>query len=151
MALVTISEVKDFLKLDPNQTLEDNMLQHLINAATAEMERDHDRVLEYTTGRVEIHSGGANTFLFLKAFPIQEITEVKVDGVVITDYEVNKERGILKGFWPCGTDNIQVTYSGGFWTDTTPPPSGVQMLPADLKHECLERVAYLYENRRGRR
>jgi uncharacterized phiE125 gp8 family phage protein len=154
MALVTIAEVKDFLKLDPNQTLEDAMLTHLINVATAEMERDHDRVLEYTTGRVEVHSGKAGCYLFLKAYPIETITEVLVDGVALsnTEYEVNKAQGILKGFWPRGMDNIQVTYNGGYWTDPgTQPPAGVQMLPFDLKHECLERVAYLYENRGGRR
>lgn len=151
MALVTKDDVKAFLKLDSG-TAEDTMLDHLIAAATAEMEQIHNRIYEYGT-YIETFNGG-EVFLFLKAYPVKTITSVTVDGTTLSsdDYKLDSQRGLLQGPWTKGLSNIQVQYDGGFWTDpNTQPPAGVPSLPADLKHECLERVAFLYENRGGYR
>jgi hypothetical protein len=152
MALITKEEVKAYLKLDLTSTEEDAMLDHLIAAATAEMERDHRRNYEYGS-YLETFNGG-DPSLFLHAYPVHSITSISISGKAISasNYRLDSSRGIVNGSWPKGFNHIEVQYQGGFWTDpSNPAPSGVPLLPADIKHECLERVAYLYENRRGRR
>ncbi|AUS10132.1 hypothetical protein C1X05_15715 [Laceyella sacchari] len=151
-ALVTLQEVKEYLKLDLMSQLEDKVLQHLIAAATAEVEQKHGRGLTYRE-TVETHSGTGDGKLFLRAYPVVSISSVTVNGAEVppSAYRVEKHTGILHGAWPAGVDNISVSYKAGYWTDfQNPPPSmDIPMIPMDLKHECLELVAYLYENRGG--
>lgn len=154
MALVTKTEVKDYLRLDKYSTAEDAFLDDLIAAAQAEMEVKHGRRLEYQSSIVEKYNGQGEAQLFLKCYPVVSVTQVKVDGTVLnsTNYDIDPEKGILYGCWEEGFQNIEVTYSAGYWTDkATNPPAGVSRLPADIHHECLELIAYLYENRGGRR
>lgn len=149
MALITKDDVKAYLKL-ASGTAEDDMLDHLIAAATSEMEIAHHRKFEYGS-HTETVEGGRHT-LFLQAIPVQSVTSIMADGIELglSSLSLNKEQGLLRGYFPY--QEITVTYEGGFWTDpVNPAPDGVPVLPADIKHECLERVAYLYEYRQGRR
>lgn len=153
--MLTKDEVKAYLKLDSTDTSEDSMILTFISAAQEEMQADHGRQLEYRS-RTEPINGPGDTLLFLQAFPIAEVASVKVNGQTLRDseYEVDQARGMLKGHWPTGVRNIEVIYKGGYWFDlTTPPPAGENppILPSDLKLEALEKVAAMYENRRGQR
>lgn len=149
MALITKDDVKAYLKLYSG-TAEDAMLDHLIEAATSEMEQAHHRKYEYGTHTETL--AGRKRYVFLHAFPVQKIHSVVADGRTLSpsQYDLNRDSGILEGHWPY--EEIVVTYEGGFWTDPeNPAPDGVPVLPPDIRHECLERVAYLYQHRQGRR
>lgn len=151
MALVTLQEVKNYLKLQSG-TAEDSMLTHLISAAQSEMEVRRNRKIEYGV-YVETFNGNCND-LFLLAFPIQSVISIKESGVTVSadSYKVDKRTGRIEGCFGGGLGSIEVEYAGGYWTDTqNAPPAGVQALPADIKQDCLEYVAYLYNDRSGRR
>lgn len=139
--LLTVSEVKDYLKIAAHITEEDAMLTHFIQAAQSETEMVRDRILEQPTSPLtETFVSQGEDFL-LKAYPVQAITSVKVDGVATNHYRLRPTTGILSGAFPKGS-MVEVTYTGGYTAST---------LPAHLKQEILERVAYRYENRRGTR
>lgn len=148
MALVTLQEVKDYLKL-PTGTAEDSMLNHFILAAQAELETRHNRKLEYRTV-TETFNGGCDR-LFLSTYPVYSIASIKIDGVTMdaSSYEWNPRTGVVLGYF--GLGSVQVEYTGGYWTSTDPVPAGVQTLPSDLKHECLEYVASFYMHRGDQR
>ncbi|MFC7443408.1 hypothetical protein [Laceyella putida] len=151
MAIITKDDLKSYLKLDTTSTAEDGMLDHLIAAAISEMEQAHGRIYEYGD-HTETFYSPVEGVLFLSAFPVLSITSVTVDETAVSAsaYELDAKRGLLRGLFPAGWKKIEVQYKGGYWTDAgTTPPAGVPRLPAAMKQECLERAAYLYQNRRG--
>lgn len=165
--LVTLQEAKEYLKLDPSSTLEDGMLQLFIQTAQEEMEMLHGRKFEFNKvsgGAVIPHeetlSGPGDTQLFLKHYPVYRVLEVariSPDGtaevIPPANYQLDPQRGVLYGQWYSGVQNYRVKYEGGYVTPDRQPPSGLEYepepLPQYLKLECLEKVAYLYENRQG--
>lgn len=167
--LVSLQEVKEYLKLDPSSTLEDGMLELFIQTAQEEMEILHDRKFEFneTQGDTvipheEFLSGPGDTMLFLKHYPVYRVIEVArvyqdqtVEIIPPSNYTLDGEKGVLVGQWYQGTRNYRVKYEGGYTTPDRPAPSGLpytpEALPSHFKMECLEKVAYLYENRQGKR
>jgi uncharacterized phiE125 gp8 family phage protein len=139
--LLTVSEVKAYLKIAAHITEEDAMLTHFIQAAQSETEMVRGCILEQPASPITETIVSQGEDILLKAYPVQSITSVKVDGVTTNDYTLRSTTGILSGSFPTGS-TVEVTYTGGFTTTT---------LPAHLKQELLERVAYRYENRRGTR
>jgi uncharacterized phiE125 gp8 family phage protein len=139
--LLTIAEVKAYLKIPTQVTEEDAMLQHFIQAAQSETELVRDRILEQPGSPITETIISKGEDILLQAYPVESISSVKVDGVETTNYTLRPATGILSGSFPAGAE-VEVTYIGGFTTTT---------LPAHLKQELLERVAWRYENRRGTR
>lgn len=157
MALISKAEVKEYLKLDPASTLEDNMLDLFIAAAQEGMEAKRMRQFEYATA-TEYVNGEGETTLHLKRFPIWSVEAVYIvhadndeHKLSPTAYTIDSRRGLLHGYWNKGIQNYKVVYTAGYWTAETDPPEGVERLPATLKLECLEAVAHMYQNRRGSR
>ncbi|WP_220184042.1 TVP38/TMEM64 family protein [Thermoactinomyces mirandus] len=77
MTLITKENIKAYLKLTAG-TLEDDMLDHLIAAATSEMKISRYRKFEYGT-YTETFPGGFQC-LFLQALPVKKIHSILADG-----------------------------------------------------------------------
>lgn len=163
MALVKLQEVKDYLKI--SHTAEDSMLQLFMESAQKELEQKHRRELGYQPERVEYHNGPGDRLLFLKSFPVWSLAKVEAVGasdgkdqvLSPSQYQLDQEKGMLVGNWLKGVRNYKVTYESGYWDGEGTAPkmkdgvTDVPKCPADLQQECLEIIAYMYENRRGSR
>jgi len=92
-----------------------------------------------TTYTNELYDGQGYQTLFLKHYPIIEVTELKInDEAIDPDDLITYENGTLyypSGF-PQGHQNISVTYSAGYTT-----------MPEDLKFAVLTAVSYLYNKK----
>ena len=77
-------------------------------------------------------SGQDARTLLLPAFPVIGTPTIKIDGGPVTDWEIGRERGILRrkgGVWPDGLDNIHITWTHG-WAE----------IPADIQDAVLEQA-----------
>jgi uncharacterized phiE125 gp8 family phage protein len=140
--LITLTEAKEFLKIDFND--EDALLDRLITQATAIIQRKYQRDLIQATYTDEEYNGEGHDLLFIRNFPVQSVTSLKVDDVALdpSEYTVSKYTGIIKrksGYFPEGWGNIKVSYTGGF------PADDPALEP--FKNECLLLVADLFEGR----
>lgn len=140
--LITLAEAKDFLKVEFDG--EDALINRLITQATAIIQRKYQRDLIQATYTDEEYNGEGHDLLFIRNFPIQSVTSLKVNDVSLdpSEYTVSKYTGIIKrksGCFPEGWGNITVSYTGGF------PIDDPALEP--FKNECLLIVADLYEGR----
>ena len=141
--LTTVKKVQDHLVMIVDSTKE-TLIEDLIKQVEKNIESYCNRIFRYGT-YIEVFNGGRQR-IFLKGFPVWEIEYVKVDGKEITDYKVDKERGIIfhpTAFLHCGFYNIEVKYTCGYDAssiDITLHP------PADLEGAVIEEVISRYEN-----
>ncbi len=139
--LVTEAELESYLETALDTTLANT----LINAATALMQRECDRVFASATYTNEYHSGDGTRYLWLKHFPVTTLTSLTLydqyTGADIqtftagTDFVLDPDTGKLDactGYWPTGVRNIRATYTAGFAT-----------IPDDLKTLCMDIIAWM--------
>lgn len=111
-----------------------------INSASKKAEQYARRKLaarDYT----EKYDGHGREDLILKQYPINSVTDVRIDGdrafgsgTIVTDYFTEDDVGILvrdPGVWPTYRKGIQVTYNAGY-----------SSVPEDLQEAVLEVVAW---------
>ncbi|MDC3414270.1 head-tail connector protein [Terrihalobacillus insolitus] len=151
MPLTTLSDVKEYLQIDSTITDQDSVLTSLIKATSQAMENYCKRKLEKDTV-IEEYDGTNSVNLYLKNFPIESITEITVDGVLVdsTTYKVRKGEGIVvrtDGHWPHGILNIQATYETGYVTpdQVNADSTLTRTLPYDLELACKHLVMFYYK------
>lgn len=151
---ITLLEVKEQLRLDPDDTSQDSYLTLLIEAARDYFECETNRILISTqfellyslfTQSKELRRSRINT---LNAF------QYKVDGV-FTDvdpttyystFESNYSLVIIPDILDLPTDkddvfqSIRIDFNAGYGIDSS-------FVPADIRMTLLEQVTWLYENR----
>lgn len=137
--LVTVQELKDYLKID--HSAEDNLIQRLVDRATAMIQQDNKRDLLQKVYTDETYNGEGHDMLFIKNFPVQSITSLSIDDQQLQpeDYSLDPSTGIVNGFFPEGWQNIKVTYTGGY------PANDPELQP--YKNDALFLAADLYEGR----
>ena len=94
---------------------DDPSLLDALQRATGRFQEAVGHLVVLTTDdTVELDGEGGQT-LILPAFPVANLA-VSINGTPVTDYQVDKRRGILRrpAGWPDGLGNIQVTYDHGF-------------------------------------
>ena len=77
-------------------------------------------------------SGQDSRTLLLPAFPVIGTPTIKINGETVTDWDIGRERGILRrkgGVWPDGLDNIHIKWTHG-WAE----------IPADIQDAILEQA-----------
>jgi hypothetical protein len=156
-ALTTMVNARAHLDI-PSNTTDANILARVemfINAASGLMERYCDRYLKLQTGLVELYDGGRQNILLLRQFPIQGITDVRIDSghVFGTDtiidaslYGITDERQSLVYYndvFPLGWENVKITYDAGF--DSANPKDQGDL--ASLEIVCLWIVEWYYRHR----
>lgn len=143
MDLITLTEAKEFLKVD--SAVEDALISRLIKQASSQLQRKHQREIIQGTYTDEVYNGEGHEMLFIKNWPVQSITSIKIDDVVVdpANYTVAKDSGIVKLNQYVAEDiaNVKVSYVGGFATDDPELDA--------FKLECVLLVADLYEGRVG--
>lgn len=122
----------------------DLLLEDLINASTDFIERYCNRRFAETTYSEELYDGQNEKDLYLKNFPITELTSlyyhwVDTDDILIPsgDYKVYANRGYIYYPWGFakGRQNYLVNYKAGYTT-----------IPNDLAWICNSLVTLWYNN-----
>jgi hypothetical protein len=130
-ALTTLSFAKDFLKIPSAETSMDSMVEHWINAASQFIETRTDRKLK-AQSIIEYQSGRKSNCILTREYPINSISEIKVDSsglftdpntiIESSNYGIGEEACYVIGrdiLFPVGHRNIKITYNGGFSTIPT--------------------------------
>jgi len=138
MALTNLTKVKQHLGIEHND--DDALLQNLIDAVSAWIETWCGRKFKSQVITGEKHSGDGGEYLWLKNYPVTELTKVEVDGTDVTsDIEYDPDTGELyysAGFTE-GYRNVSVDYTAGYAN-----------IPTDLEYACVLIVASIY-NKKG--
>ena len=127
VALASLDQVKEYLDVDADEDESDEIIQTLINGASAWIAAYLKRDL-VKRENVEFYSGDGGDCLALKRYPITAIASVHVDNnrqfsalylVDANPYFAKKQAGILEAFqllgnWAEGSGNIRVRYTAGY-------------------------------------
>jgi len=151
-ALTTLANAKQFLDIAPSNVSQDVRLELFINAATSRLESITDRSLKASTV-IDLQHGGRQNILLLRQFPINSITELRVDSTrVFTDpstlidpakYVIGDDNSsiLYDGYFPKGLGNIKVEYVAGYnSTDHAGELSELELC-------CLWLVEWFYRHR----
>lgn len=150
--LTDLDSVKAYLKIDPSQTTNDDLLTGLINACSTAIEDYCRRAFNTTTYTDEQYDGNNTPFLNLENFPVQSVSSVSLDGVVLdpSQYRLKNKTGVLSRIgpypntftglsisrfntlWNRGFANIEVTYTAGFDVIPAPVNLACQMFVASI-------------------
>jgi uncharacterized phiE125 gp8 family phage protein len=141
MDLITKDEAKEFLKVDFAD--EDALIAKLIKQASSEIQKKHQRELVQGNYVDEEYNGEGHEMLFIKNWPIQSISSIKLNDVEVDpdSYSISKASGIVKldQNVPDDIANVKVSYIGGYAADDPELEA--------YKLECVLLVADLYEGR----
>ncbi len=151
IALVTLDEAKEYLKIDSGNTDSDEILGLLINGISAWVAGHLGRGLIKDT-HTEYYDGDGSRELILNRRPIISVTSIHDDinrdfeDVSLVDSDsliVLKEKGIVRAFnlyggFTCGEANIKVVYVAGY-------ENGVSV-PNDIKLAVLRTLDHHWRN-----
>lgn len=140
--LVSLPEVRRYLRLFTPDPARDDELRSVLEASTTLCEDYADRLFRRQTV-VEVRSGRGRCGLVLYRGPATSITSVTENGVLLTaaDYTLDSNAGVLyrgSGEWSNGQQDITVTYI-----------AGLQTVSPRVVEAVLVTVAHLWEPRRG--
>ena len=98
------------------------------------------------TDDIEVHSGSGRRKMRLRQRPVRSVSEVKVDGTVVSATLYNVRDAIISytgsDVWSFGNDNIYVKYTHG-WDVAEPTTFPV---PADIRFVALVVARRVYES-----
>ncbi len=145
--VITLIELKNFLKIDLTDTTDNTLLNSLIEVAIENFQDYTGAILRPTGYRVTQHSINSSRIVDLRfLYPISEITlrqyknENDTNFINSIDFEdiLDKYSYVLiKDNIPiCRTTNFKIEFIAGFTT-----------IPNLAKHILLMYIAFLYENR----
>ena len=139
--LTTLANVKAWMGI--TSTDHDAVLTRLISAASNYIQSWLNRDL-FAADCTERFDGTGTAMLVLPNYPVQSVTSVKVNGVVVpagTDssdgYFYNTDGIKLRGYrFERGVSNVLVSYRGGF-----------ESIPAELEQATIELVSLRHKER----
>jgi hypothetical protein len=157
--IVTLAEMKQDLGITDTQ--DDAALTLWLEGLQGRFDDYLSRVL-LRSDRVEIHDGG-ESFLYLKAFPVESIATVHIDYdqewpadslLPASEYRLRGDRGLVTFgsygplmAWPEGFQNIRVAYTGGFVATGDTPASGQTAMPAAIRRCFFMQAGFEWRNR----
>lgn len=142
MALTTLANVKQYLGIEPGDTSADALLERMINAASATIERYCGRTFLQATYTDVMHGTGQRR-MSLRNIPVTAVTSVTVGGRAIQPRQSETGQGFtfdkycvsLTGHsFADGYDNVVISYTAGF-----------AEVPADVDMACCELVSLRYK------
>lgn len=147
-SLTTLSFAKKYLKIPSGELSLDEIVEFWINVASEMLETSIDRKLKAQSG-IEIISGRKANFIMPRQWPINSITEIRIDdsGVFTdantildpADYSIAENGTCIvkrRGLFPYGFNNVKLTYNYGF-----------TVVPSDIENACLWMVSYYHKMR----
>jgi hypothetical protein len=145
-ALTTVEEVLAHLDLSIETVteLEYAKIEAFVNATSEKIETYCNRSFRLQE-HVDILDGKNITYLLLKEYPVEEISEVIEDELTLEadDYELVAKSGMLfkSTGWVAGERTVRVTYTAGY---VMPGDDGETTLPGALGIACILFVKALY-------
>lgn len=150
---ITLARAKEHLRLEPDFTLDDDLIQFYISAARDQAEKYCNRsfaLADFALLLARFPSGGdAITLPDPDTVNVTAITYVDENGteqsVSASDYTVDTERQQIRpsGFWPVGAKSVLVEYSAGPDASASPP----QEPPKAVIQAMLLLITDMYELR----
>lgn len=152
---VTLAQAKKHCEVPIDDTVHDDQLEMLIDAATSQFENDCDICLLTQTQRVYMEYW-CNDEIYLPKRPVQSVTTIKyyddsnIQQTLSTSiYSLNApERAVQLSFdqvWPSVAtdkwDAIEITYVCGY--------TSASAVPASARHAVLLLVGYYFGQNRG--
>lgn len=109
--LITLQEAKDFV--DETSFDRDPYIEALVAEVSSAIETYIGGPV-INAGYTDMLDGDGSTDLWLRYFPVVEVSEVTIDDAPVTD-AVSYESGLLYrvGGWTSGRKNVSVTYTAG--------------------------------------
>lgn len=137
--MITVEEFKSFANI--KTTTIDTKLVPIVNAAISYLHIACNRIFA-STDYTEYYTGNGRAWLYLKNYPITEVTKIEyyngyawvemdIAGLAIEDNKIFFPQQIL---FPYGV-NLKITYTAGY-----------EVIPDILKNACLERAKWLYDH-----
>jgi len=125
--LVTLDEVKDFLKVSSTNTEYDDVLNRLIPDVTKQIETICSKLF-VTRQFTEYHDGKGKPNILLKNYPVYSVTSINDDtthvfgsgdAIATDDYRIYYDSGEIKltddeTTFSNGEQNVKVVYHGGY-------------------------------------
>lgn len=132
--IVTLDEIKEYLKIDPLDTTHDNFLNRWNGICQGLVEEFCNQRFEVVSITDEITDGTGEKVLYVKNLPIVSVTSIKYttdyvnwqdfDGEIVNDrYAIYSTRK-----FPKGNANFKVTYSAG-WQE---PPKAIKRVIIEM-------------------
>jgi uncharacterized phiE125 gp8 family phage protein len=144
-ALTTLAQAKSWLKIPNSETGNDSLIELLINGASDDAARYCDRIFK-AQSHTQISHGRASNAIVLKQWPVNSITEVRIDqNAVFTDadtlldpseYTLGDEATavyLINRLFPKGYNNVKIIYNAGYST-----------VPSSLEQATLWIIAFNY-------
>jgi uncharacterized phiE125 gp8 family phage protein len=139
---VTLSEMRNWMRLDPTDTSDDALIGSLISAARQHIENLASITIVNKTYSTSFEVSGVNHkqwIIRLPYGPLVSVTTVKYqDGInSFTDLTLNSDYEVY--------DNKLLLYRQGIFK--VQYVTGFGSVPFDLKNDIMTLVAWMYENR----
>jgi hypothetical protein len=137
MGLINLPDIKLYLSI--STTDKDSLLNALIAECSAMIESYCNRTFRKTSYS-ESYDGNGGVELFLKQYPITEVTSLAVDDVAYfsVDYVIYADEGIVKltdgSVFSKGSRNVEIVYKAGH-----------EIVPHDVQLSCLKLVALAFK------
>jgi hypothetical protein len=150
--IITLDNLKIYLRLPDNAEEFDDLLGQLISAISEVIQKELGRSLveaEYEDAPI---SGNGLTFLCLPAWPVTDLTSIEENGVELTedeDFSLHAASGILEklnGTWMKGSNNIIVNYTAGYTVEADDDEEPT--MPKDLQLMCYHKIARAWKEAR---
>jgi hypothetical protein len=147
-ALITLAELKLFLKIDVSQTQDDTLLEFIINAVSAGFNTETSRTLKSVVYTDLLLDGNGENILSLPNYPVSLIAALTEDDIALTlntDYYLYSSnfdaylRKLYGGVWGLGSKNIKITMTAGYST-----------IPDDIKIEALKQAGADFQTQKGK-
>jgi uncharacterized phiE125 gp8 family phage protein len=126
VALISLSEAKEYLVDDAESTESDAIIARLVNSVSAWVQNRCGSPLLRKTW-TEFYNGDGSDVLMLRRTPVAEISSLRVDAARVfgsdseleetTEYVVDRGAGtitLLAGVFSCGKANVKVVYDAGY-------------------------------------
>jgi len=110
MAYVTLSELKNYLKIPEEDTQHDAVLTTLNEAASSQIEKYCGRVFTTQTDVVDYFDLQQEDIVVLNQYPVESIIAITLEGQELTDYRLTSETGVIEFYEPL-TGELKVKYN----------------------------------------
>ncbi len=170
-SLCTVNDVKIRMASEASDKADDEMLAQIIRGVSAVFDIITERTFIINQADVtEYYDGGME--LYVDRWPVVSIASLKISAdwdwssvtalVADTDYRLQSKNGRIyylpgiswpyssgrqKGDFPCGIDNIQIIYTGGYIGPDGSVLAGQTGLPDDIREACIQQVMFYFKRR----
>jgi len=169
--LCLVNDIKVRMGYEVTDKTDDEMLTQIIRGISSAFDTFAERVFILNQAAVtEYYEGDME--LYVKRWPIYSITSIKVAGdwdwtnadalVSDVDYRSQPQNGRIyympgaswpvdsyrsSGDFPCGIDNIQIIYRGGYIGPGGTVLAGQTGLPDDIREACIQQTCFYLKRR----